>query len=159
MCCPWMKKLKLNDVRVLFKTLTFALECLKCILRGTNCKIFPGVMPLDPPSLFSISPYSKAFATYCSNLPSLSSAMSCISWSTVHSFLDFLQVYRASVHHPCGCTSTDDIHHGVHSSGKSWITSNAFLPLLGHRWLAKLTREESVASQWGYSSPLMSNCR
>ena len=158
MCCLWMKKLQFNDVRVLFKNSNFCYRMFEMHskrhrFQNFSCRHAPGL------PLFSISAYSKAFATYCNNLPSLPSAMSWISWITVHSFLDFLQVYRASVHHPCGCTSTDDIHHGVHSSGKSWITSNAFLPLLGHRWLAKLTREESVASQWGYSSPLMSYCR
>ena len=158
MCCSWMKKLKFNDVHVLFKNSNFCSRVFEMHSNSTRFPFFPTDMPLDP-SFFLSLPSSKAFATYCSNLPSLPSAMSCISWITVHSFLDFLQVYRASVHHPCGCTSTDDIHHGVHSSGKSWITSNAFLPLLGHRWLAKLTREESVASQWGYSSPLMSYCR
>ena len=95
-------------------------------------------------------------------LPTLCSAKSWISWTTVHSFLEFLQVYRATLHQLCGCTSNDEMHHGVQSSGKSWITSNAFLALLGQRWLAKLTSDEESHTSCrddGISSPLISYCK
>ena len=64
-------------------TLIFAPECWKCNLRGPDFKLFPGGMPLEPPSnshfwrpqvlapvaqVFYFSTYSKAFPTYLKEL-------------------------------------------------------------------------------------------
>ena len=63
---------------VFSNTLIFGPECWKCILRGPDSKCFQGELPQDPHrnlrlqrlqvvpvvQVFSISAYSKAFATY-----------------------------------------------------------------------------------------------